>query len=134
MKQLKSTDAVGAVVNILAELDDHYVVRYADDRKGALDPFIVAKSSALWEPYDMSMETPRTGDLVAGGTHSANARYRVLGTTETQMIIVAAEKYMNGGWAELPAGDIQEDVVLPKGTIIFIRALPDLYLKVVERP
>lgn len=132
MRQLKA--AGGHLVNIVQELDEHYVISYADPEDARRDPFVIRKDNDNYTPYDLSRETPQAGDIVAGGRDSWNERYRVLGATDTQMLIVEAKAYADGEWPTV--GDsIQLEVTLPaERTMVYIRQLPDGYLKVVERP
>lgn len=136
MPKLKA--AGGHIVDIVGELEHDGVEYYAVHRpiKGSdpQDPFLIRKDNKFYTPYDLSGEKPQAGDIVSGPYGGSSTGYRVLGATDTQMLVIPKDDYKDGGWPVVASDEIQTEVYLPEGAIVYIRHLPDEYLKVQERP
>ena len=121
------------LTDVIAETDRHW---WVDPE----DPYTISKSSGAWEEY---VPVPEVGDVwTSGGSSSSGGghRYRVVGVSEKrgEYVLVRDKDFNYGqGWPERKG--LQADAVLRNDdggpdVLVYVRKLPEEYLKLKERP
>lgn len=121
------------VVEKLAEHDESLWVVSVDPDTGTPTGSPWTSQTGRWEPYTLPPLVPKVGDIIAYGT----SEYRVLGVTDTYMIIIAKRNWDGGGFP-LPGDNKyrsgeQTEAVVGRPAQAFIRKLPDPHFKLKER-